>query len=160
MSAGFIYKAVLRAEVPDPPEYVTVPMHTRARDERSLVLANAVAQWNLVWEAAQFRRRMFGEDDLPPELCRVADRGDINVVFVPRTRSRYYEYAPLFHLLSRATLDRFGLPLLRGGMWPYLTADHDRYLPVDFLARLERAWAFAIDTRTVRQASGSGGLSR
>jgi len=39
----------------------------------------------------------------------------VNVAFVPRTASRYYEYAPLFHLLPRSTVERHGLPLLRGG---------------------------------------------
>ncbi|MBW4717397.1 hypothetical protein [Saccharothrix obliqua] len=37
---------------------------------------------------------------------------DVNVTFVPRTRARYFEYAPLFHLLSKRVPDMFGLPLL------------------------------------------------
>ncbi len=68
------------------------------------------------WEAAQFRRRFFDqEEDLTPDLAEIADRGDINIMFVPRTPSRYYEYAPLYHLLPRDTCERFGLPLLGEG---------------------------------------------
>lgn len=28
------------------------------------------------------------------EINRLAERGDVNIVFVPRTDSRYHEYAP------------------------------------------------------------------
>ena len=58
---------------------------------------------------------MFSEEELPLPLREIADRGDVNVVFVPKTASRYYEYAPLFHLLPRSTVERYGLPLLRSG---------------------------------------------
>ena len=145
ISAGMLYKGVIRAEVPVATEYVTVGMHS-GPDDRDRDTSLAVAQWNLLWEAAQFRRRFFGDDDLPPQLRAVADRGDINVVFIPRTKSRYYEHAPLFHLLPRATADRHGLPLLHGGQWPFLNqfTDVDPYLPVDFEARLSRAWAAAM----------------
>lgn len=54
----------------------------------------AIAESNLLWVAAQFRR-FFAEDQVPAELREIADHGDMNVVFVPRTASRYYEYAPL-----------------------------------------------------------------
>ncbi len=138
LSAAFMYKAIVRPSVPEQPEYVTVRI-----PRGDVGLEVAVAQWNMLWEAGQFRRRMFSEDDLPGVLGRVADRGDVNVVFVPRTQSRYYEYAPLFHLLPRASVQRHGLPLLRGGQWPYLMAHRDdtQGLPVDFEARLARAWA-------------------
>jgi hypothetical protein len=35
----------------------------------------AMARWNLLWEAAQFRRRVFAEDEPPAELREVADCG-------------------------------------------------------------------------------------
>ena len=144
VSAGFMYKRVIRAEAPVLPEYVTVPLSGSGPDSDALFVA--MAKWNLLWEAAQFRRRCFAEDQLPPELFDVADRGDVNVVFVPRTAARYYEYAPLFHLLSRSQAERHGLPLLRTGIWPYLAGigPVDRYLPADFEARLSRAWASAV----------------
>jgi len=107
VSAGFIYHAVIRAEVPDRPEYVTITLPEPWSDEQSVAIHNAVAQWNLLWEAAQFRRRFFDEDDLPPQLARIADRGDVNVVFVPRSGSRYHQYAPLYHPLPGRTLERF-----------------------------------------------------
>ncbi|KXK59271.1 hypothetical protein AWW66_25260 [Micromonospora rosaria] len=141
ISAGFMYRAVVRAQDPAPPEYVTVPLSTSwAADPKPSV---AVSKWNSLWESAQFRRRHFGEEDLPAPMNKVADRGDLNVVFVPRTRSRYYEYAPLFHLLPRAVLDRHGLPLLRTGAWPFSIqlGDVDTCLPADFEARLSRAWS-------------------
>nr|WP_143447956.1 sigma-70 family RNA polymerase sigma factor [Kineosporia sp. R_H_3] len=160
-SAAFVYQAVLRATAPEPPEYLTIPLRPHAGDDKRLALSLGVAHWNLAWEAAQFRRRMFDEDELPSPIRRVADQGDVNVMFVPRTRSRYYEYAPLFHLLPRTMLERFGLPLLRGGQWPFLatTTDQDRLLPNDFLNRLERAWA-ALVWRHLDSGSAMRGFSR
>lgn len=99
-----------------------------------------------MWEAGQFRRRMFDADDLPDEMVKIAELGDINVTFVPRTRSRFHEYSPLLHLLDMGTLERFGLPALRGGIWPFM-ADFggiDDFLPADFETRLSRAWAYRV----------------
>lgn len=144
-SAAFLYKRIVRPHTPAPPEYVTLPLglpHASSQLDMSL----AVAKWNMLWEAAQFRRRFFSDDELPSPMQEVADHGDVNVVFVPRTATRYYEYSPLFHLLSRATVERYGLPLLRAGQWPFLmeTTPVDRYLPADFEHRLSRAWAWAV----------------
>lgn len=148
ISAAFTYNAMLRPDEPTRPEYVTVPMRARSfRDGEAMRLEVAVSQWNTLWEAGQYRRRMFDESDLPAQLHRIADQGDHNVVFVPRSRSRYYEYAPLFHLLPASTLRRFGLPQLAAGQWPFsiqMGDNVDDYLPVDFEDRLSRAWAAAV----------------
>jgi hypothetical protein len=144
ISAGMVYERVIRALEPSPPEYVTVPLPPWGR--RDIELSLAITDWNLLWEAAQFRRRIFSEEQLPYPLRDIADRGDLNVVFVPRTASRYYEYAPLFHLLPRSVIEYHGLPLLRRGHWPYFaqSGDIDRYLPADFETRLNRAWAHTV----------------
>jgi hypothetical protein len=44
-------------------------------------------------EAAQFRRRFFDLGDLPEQMAKIADLGDVNITFVTRTRARYFEYA-------------------------------------------------------------------
>lgn len=130
ISVGFMLNRVARALEPVPPEYVTLPLEGGIYDSGHLV---AVAKWNLVWESAQFRRRYFDEDELPAEVTQLADRGDVNVTFVPRTATRYYEYAPLYHLLSRSQAERHSLPLVRAGIWPYTAniSQPDRYLPAD-----------------------------
>ena len=71
-------------------------------------------------------------------MAKIADLGDVNVTFVPRTRARYFAYAPLLHLLPK--------PLLRGGQWPFMAdrAGIDNFLPPDFEARLARAWAWTV----------------
>lgn len=145
MSGAFMFRAVIRPDTPISPEYVTIPMRAADREAR-LTKQLAVSKWNLLWEAAQYRRRFFTEDECPPEMLKIIDQGDVNVVFVPRTKTRYFEYAPLFHLLPRSTLDRFGLPLYRGGQWPFLADvwSPDRYLPADFERRLSRAWAATV----------------
>ncbi|MBB2997687.1 helix-turn-helix transcriptional regulator, partial [Paeniglutamicibacter cryotolerans] len=91
-------------------------------------------------------RRYFDEDELVEPLKTLADQGDCNFILVPRTKSRYYEYAPLFHMLSARKLKQFGLPFLRMGQWPFQIAhgDVDRYLPHDFEGRLANAWASAV----------------
>lgn len=141
ISAGFVFDGVVRPLEPAPPEYVTLPAAYTLPEEFL-----AVAQWNMPWEAAQFRRRFFDLDDLPEPMARVADLGDVNVTFVPRTRARYFEYAPLFHLLPKRVLDMFGLPLLRGGQWPFMAdwSGIDDFLPSDFEERLARAWAWTV----------------
>jgi hypothetical protein len=146
LSVGFLKRAIIRPVCPEQPEYVTVVLPPRGRDDDALKKNLAIAEWNLMWEAGQYRRRFFDEDDLTPDLERIADRGGINIVFVPRTASRYYEYAPLFHLLSRRTVEHFGLPVLSAGQWPYTMQTHDigRYLPADFEQRLARAWAWTV----------------
>ena len=40
----------------------------------------------MLWEAAQFRRRFFDLGDLPEQMAKIADLGDVNITFVPRTR--------------------------------------------------------------------------
>ena len=143
MSAGFMCKAVVRPQDPARPEYISVPMRPGIWDDANLALSVAISKWNMLWEAAQFRRRFFDDEELPSPLYKIADQGDVNVVFVPRTQSRYHEYAPLFHLLPRSALERHRLPLLHRGQWPFICeyADIDRYLPAGFQQRLARAWA-------------------
>ncbi|MFC4535297.1 sigma-70 family RNA polymerase sigma factor [Sphaerisporangium dianthi] len=142
LSAGFLFGGVVRPLEPAPPEYVTLSMSYPI----GLEFAGAVSRWNMLWEAAQFRRRFFGSDDLPEPMAKIADLGDVNITFVPRTRTRYFEYAPLFHLLPKRVLEMFGLPLLRAGQWPFMAdwSGIDEFLPCDFQARLARAWAWAV----------------
>ena len=153
ISAGFFHERVVRADNPQPVEVIAVP-HRPGGGERGLELMVAMSRWNMIWEAAQFRRRHFGPEDLPFPLYKIADRGDNNIVFVPETLSRYHEYSPIYHLLSRAVCERHGLPLLRGGQWPYLTdLGIERYLPADFVDRLSRAWASVVWHRIVGGSS-------
>lgn len=141
MSAGMVYGGVIRPVQPEPPDYVAIRM-----DYSDLEIAGMVGRWNMLWEAGQFRRRFFSEDEMPAPIAKLADIGDINMILVPRTESRYFEYEPLYHLLAKPTLDRFGLPLLRRGHWPFL-ADYsnvDRFLAPNFGERLAKAWAWTV----------------
>lgn len=141
ISAGMMFAGVVRPLQPELPDYVAIDM-----ERPTLELGGQVGMWNMLWEAAQFRRRFFDEDDLPEPLAKIADMGDINTVLVPRTESRYFEYESLFHLLPMATLDRFGLPVLRRGQWPFMAnfGRIDRHLPADFGERLAKAWAWTV----------------
>ncbi|OLL70456.1 hypothetical protein Ae168Ps1_6203 [Pseudonocardia sp. Ae168_Ps1] len=157
ISTARLFDRVIRATDPELPEYIALDGLVRP----SLEMVGAIGQWNMVWEAAQFRRRFFDIDELPAAVAAIADLGDLNVVFVPRTRSRYHEYAPLIHLLPRRTLCRFGLPLLRGGQWPFM-ADYDGvddFLPGDFADRLSRAWASTV-WRHMDSGSGLAAFTR
>jgi len=112
LSAGFLFDGVVRPVEPTLPEYVALSVP----ETSGLEMAGAIGRWNMLWEAAQFRRRFFDLDELPRPMAEIAELGDVNVTFVPRTRSRYFEYAPLMHLLPKRVLDMFGLPTLRRGL--------------------------------------------
>ena len=85
VSAGFFNERVVRAHQPQPVEIIAVPHRMVGGGDRNLELLVAISQWNMIWEAAQFRRRHFGPEDLPFPLYEIADRGDNNIVFVPET---------------------------------------------------------------------------
>lgn len=140
ISAGFLQDVMLRPERPLPVEYVYVPMDRRRRHEG----VGRIALWNSAWEAAQLRNRIKPfVRELPREIRPIVRlREDINITFVPRwTAQRYNAYAPLFHLLSRKLLERFGLPLITTGFWPSLFEPIRGPLPSDFDDRLARAFA-------------------
>lgn len=141
ISAGMLFAGVIRPVEPELPDYVAIEM-----DHPRMEIAGVVGRWNMLWEAAQFRRRFFDEDEMPAPIAKLADLGDINTILVPRSTSRYFEYAPLYHLLKKSTLDRFGLPLLRRGQWPFLGdySNVDRFLAPDFGERLAKAWAWTV----------------
>ena len=162
LSIGMMKRAIIRPVVPTSPEFLTIRMRERVRsDDESIKQQLAVHEWNALWEAGQFRRRFFDEqEDLTPDLVRIAERGDVNVFLVPRTPSRYHEFAPLYHLLSRDTCERFGLPLVSSGQWPY-GMDYrrvDKYMPSDFEHRLSRAWASTV-WRHLNSGSAIGAFS-
>lgn len=156
LSVGFTAIRTVRAINPEPAKYLAIRMGPRA----SIKLQLAVADWNKHWEAAQFRRRFFNDDELPASLVKIAELGDVNAIIVPKTRSGYYEYSPIYHLLPRSTLERFGLPLLMAGQWPYAitVGDAEKFLPDDFADRLSRAWAFEV-WRHIDSGTGLSGFS-
>lgn len=151
LSAGFLYRRTVRALNPEPPEYVTI-LDGSVEDQL------AISHWNLLWEAAQFRRRMFDEKELPDWMAQIVDQGDRNVIFVPRTQSRYAELAPLYHLLPLSTLERYGLPVLARGIWPDPLGrpEVDRLMPADAERRMSNAWASTIWSELMPQSRMKG----
>jgi hypothetical protein len=147
-SGAWLYQFMPRPLEEREPEYAYVDFRLdpdgvdRTPDE---VLV-AISEWNSAWEAGHLRHDMFAED-LPFALRWVQRFEGHNIYLAPRASfHRYYAYAPLFHLLSRQTLERFGLPMLKKGHWPYLSYNWmvDQLLPRDFDARLSRAFAFHV----------------
>jgi hypothetical protein len=102
ISTSMIYTAVLRTQDPEPAEYVTIPFSSGWGDEENR-LHMAVTRWNMQWEAAQFRRRIFREDDLPSPLSELADRGDFNIVLVAYQHALLRVRAPAPHAAQGGT---------------------------------------------------------
>lgn len=153
ISAGMLFgDRMVKAVEPSRPEYVTIPMRARWSTELQVM----VCEWNLLWEMAQFRRRRYDLDELPAPMAKVADLGDHNVIFVPRTRSRYHEYAPLYHLLPLSTLQRFGMPVIRSGNWPFMIDVREAALPANFADQMSKAWASHIWRHLMPGSSQSG----
>jgi hypothetical protein len=146
MSAAFFFRGLpVQRELP-PYEYVHAPMRHRRRGELRLEearLHSAIAQWNLLWEAGSARADLLASD-FPAELQWLSERSDANLFLLPDDGpNRYAAYEPLYHLVPPRTLQRFGLPVLRRGLWPNLGMLDDVYdvLPRDFEPRLSRAVA-------------------
>lgn len=153
LSAGFMFRFIPRPPVPTPAEYVYVPLPRMPRrssrwqgpaGEARLKVELAIAQWNAAWEADHLRHEMFA-DQLPAELGWLRRYEDRNIALVPDGEypTRYDACAPLYHLLPLRTLDRFGLPAIRRGMWPVTMSMywHHAVLPHRADERLGQAFA-------------------
>src|SRR5690606_13023843 len=123
------------------PEYAYVPL---SRTKSSIHRTGAIAQYNWAWESGHLRSH-WREEDWPTELAWVNGVEDVDLRLVPRVRQhRYDAFAPLYHLLPADTLRRFGLPLLKQGMWPSVSHDWelDKLLPADVDTRLSAALSY------------------
>lgn len=67
ISAGMIFGGVIRPVEPELPDYVAIDM-----DQPNLQMAGQVGMRNMLWEASQFRRRFFDEDEMPAPIDRRA----------------------------------------------------------------------------------------
>jgi hypothetical protein len=111
ISARFFYRFLpIPDEAGPDPEYVYI----QQPDKYGLTRDNwgqyyvFVASWNNTWEAASARPEILS-DKVPEKLRWVLRRGQ-NLRLVWRSKGHSYDpYAPLYHLLPRRTLERFGL---------------------------------------------------
>ena len=145
ISARFIYQLMPRPTFPKAPEYVYVklPASQELGDDATLRLELLIARWNMCWEAGHLRHDMFA-DDLPPELQWLEHLDEQNVYLIPQVAfHHYYAYTPLYHLLPRQTLEYFGLPLLKKGLWPqiHFAWAYERIFPKGLDNRLASAFA-------------------
>ncbi len=143
ISPRFFYRFLPIPNEPRPvPEYVYVPTAEDCGllgDERYRYEI-FISDWNNTWEAGAWRPAVLHFKG-PDQLRWVAER-KADVRLVSRVAAHSYDaYAPLYHLLPRGTLERFGLPPLRRGIWPHMRQDHllEHVLPADFDSRLEEA---------------------
>lgn len=139
VSSASLYKFVVVPRTPPPPpQYVFVPV------ERSDVAAwVALSEWNFMWEWGTVRPEDF-HARLPKRVASFIDRHvDANFRLVPfmDQEDRLSCYEPLYSLLPRATLDRFGLPP-RGGTWPMRAPAWQRTNVLGRVERLSQALAF------------------
>ncbi len=65
LSAAFMYDAVIRPDETSAPEFATLTLDPGLGSEENTKTPSPSPSWNILWEAGQFRRRMFDFDDLP-----------------------------------------------------------------------------------------------
>lgn len=132
------------------PEYLCIrrPEMLGVPKSKLLEFRAFVSEWNLNWKTGLLRKELFtSESDhgfIPPKLKWILDaKTDVRLVFA-NERHNYEQYTALYHLLSRRTLEKFGLPLLSRGNWPNTFPNGliHHVLPQDFNRQLEEALAY------------------
>jgi hypothetical protein len=146
IASGFLFDFVPVPKQPLPPEFVYItydPARMRFREDDEISqIEQAIIRWNWIWEAGHIRQDFFAEE-LPASLAWVCSHRDVNLYLLPDTGLRYEAYAPLLHLLPKRILERFGLPVLRRGLWPSTIHQHliHRLLTQNFEQKLAQAFA-------------------
>jgi len=144
-SPAFFFRLVAVPEQPDThPEYVYVkrPEECGLTGEDLWRYRNFIYLWNNTWESGRARPGFVAADsDIPDELRWITE-ADADLRLVSRAAGHSYDpHSPLYHLLPLATLQRFGLPPLRRGIWPQHVEHHllEHIVASDFDERLQQA---------------------
>jgi hypothetical protein len=143
ISSAFWYEFIPVAKDPSAPEIIFIPANKTKDNE----LVAALADWNFMWEAAQYRREVVNQGrfrtDFPELSSWIDSLPEVNIHLVADTKNKYDAYAPLFHLLPKRILDRHGLPALKRPLWPNngVAWWNENILPCNFTQRLSRAFA-------------------
>jgi hypothetical protein len=143
LSSAHWYDFIPVAKDPSAPEIIFIPANKTKNNE----LVAALADWNFMWEAAQYRRDVVNQGrfrtDFPELSSWIDSLPEVNIHLVADTKSKYDAYAPLFHLLPKRILDLHGLPALKRPLWPNngVAFWNENILPYDFTQRLSRAFA-------------------
>lgn len=145
LSAAFIWTFVPKPETTSTPEfaYVPVDIHERLADNHSIEAQVTIFQWNAIWEAGHLRADLCG-DILPKRLKWLEQFTGTNLYLLPYPGDTNYEAVqPLYHMLPRNILERFGLPLIKAGIWPAGMCRRELrpIFPEAFDNRVERAFA-------------------
>ncbi len=149
LSAAFLFKFVPRPSELMPPEFVYVPVDpsTTLDEGGSLRATLMIAEWNALWEAGHLRPGFVPQVigmDLPAELQWLRELKDANLYLIPEGRkSKHDAFKPLYHLMPLRTVQKFGLPALKRGLWPPWNYRHtlDSVITDDFDENLARAFA-------------------
>ena len=143
LSSAFWYDFIPVAKDPSAPEIIFIPTNKTNNNE----VVAALADWNFMWEAAQYRREVVNQgrfkSEFPDLSSWIDSLPEANIYLVADTKTKYDAYAPLYHILPKRLLDRHGLPALKRPLWPNngVAWWNESILPHDFTQRLSRAFA-------------------
>lgn len=147
LSSAFIFGHLPIPKEKKRPEFVFLKdyyQNQKRRAEKEVT----IAEWNMIWEVGHLRTDFFW-GKLPTELEWLKDYEGENIYLIPDQKDFPYQtYAPLFHLLPKTTRNKFSLPLIKKGNWPF-TVDFDSHLIGDlfknnFLTQFSNAFAYHI----------------
>lgn len=132
ISQAFFAAFSIRSLAPARTEYLYYSTRDFERDfpptkkrRRSPHYGLLINQWNLFWEAGEFRGEIYekmGGQRLPPRLVPLTqDDNRRDVILLPRFgEGRGAAWAPFFHMLPPKVIAEHGLPQLEGcGFWPW-----------------------------------------
>lgn len=144
VSAAMLYYAVPSCKFRTDPEYIDIPFPSNLTSEEKQKMQLFLAQWNILWEAGQFRYSFF-KNELPQKLSWLSKYSDKNLYLLPKfLENDYFRIAPLFHLLPLRLIKKFNLPLMHRGIWPSLFPLPMANLGKDFDSKTASAFAHHI----------------
>jgi hypothetical protein len=149
LSAAFMYKFIPRPKRMRPTEFAYIPLRPdhRLGDNYDTKASLTIAEWNATWEAGYLRSEFIPQvmrDSFPSELDWLKETSEVNLYLIPNgQKSKYDAFIPLYHLLPVRTLQKFGLPSFKRGLWPPWMQDYWKhtYMKGDFDERVARAFA-------------------
>jgi hypothetical protein len=149
VSAAFMFNFVPKPSQTLLPEFVYVPIDVNERwgENGSIKTELTITEWNCLWEAGHLRSEFVPQvcrKDFPNKLRWLTKIKNANLYLIPNGRKSAFDaFEPLYHLLPLRTLERFGLPALRRGLWPHWTYRYtiDQHITDDFDYRLAKAFA-------------------